>query len=294
MASREEHFLTRMRALAVDPAARGLTDDAAVIAFGGETMVITHDMMVEGVHWLPGQDEADIAWKLVATNVSDLAAKGAAPIGVLLGYALGPDDARFALGLGEALHAFGVPLLGGDTVSAPIGGRSHGMTALGRATFCPVPGRHGTRPGDRLWITGPVGAAMLGYAALRDGIAGADSSAFRRPVPRLNEGIALAPRVTAMMDVSDGLLIDAGRMALASGITLTIESATVPFPESLPQNLRHDAMTWGDDYELLFTLPPNQEPPCFAFAIGQAQEFSGDSILVDGAPPQGRLGYWHN
>jgi thiamine-monophosphate kinase len=103
--------------LATHPAARGLDDDCAVIAIGGETLVLTHDMMVEGVHFVPGQDAADIAWKLVATNMSDLAAKGAVPVGVLLGYMLGRDDARFLVGLGEALDHYGAPLLGGDTVS---------------------------------------------------------------------------------------------------------------------------------------------------------------------------------
>ena len=294
MTSREEQFLTMMRALAPDPAARGLHDDAAVIAIGGETLVITHDMMVEGVHWLRGQDEADIAWKLVATNVSDLAAKGARPVGILLGYALGPDDARFAQGLGEALCAFDVPLLGGDTVAAPAGGRSHGLTALGSATHCPVPSRKGAQPGDVLWITGPVGAAMLGFEALRDGVPGVATAAYRRPVPRLAQGIALAPHVSAMMDVSDGLLIDAQRMARASGVTLAIDSAAVPVPESLVQARRHAAMTWGDDYELLFTLPPDTAPACFAHAIGRATEFTGNSILVDGASPKGPLGYWHD
>ncbi len=283
-----------MRALAPDPAARGLHDDAAVIAFGNETLVITHDMMVEGVHWLPGQDEADIAWKLVATNLSDLAAKGAAPIGVLLGYALGPDDARFAAGLGEALRAFAVPLLGGDTVAAPAGGRSHAMTALGRATHCPVPSRGRAQVGDTVWITGPVGAAMLGFEALRDGVAGVDSTAFRRPVPRLAQGIALAPQVSAMMDVSDGLLIDAQRLARASGVTLAITTAATPFPATLPDTRRHDAMTWGDDYELLFTLPPKVAPACFAHAIGQVMKSTGHSVLVDGALPPGPLGYWHD
>jgi thiamine-monophosphate kinase len=157
-----------------------------------------------------------------------------------------------------------------------------------------VPGRDGARPGDRLWITGPVGAAMLAFAALRDGTAGVDTSAFRRPMPRLAKGIALAPQVGAMMDVSDGLLIDAQRMALASGVTLAIESAAVPCPESIRQDLRHDAMTWGDDYELLFTLPSDQTPACLAYAIGRAEEFIGNSVLVDGAPPKGRLGYWHD
>ena len=294
----ETRFIALMRALAVNPAARALADDAAVIPFGNETLVMTHDMMVEGVHWLRGQDEADIAWKLIATNMSDLAAKGAEPVGVLLGYALGPDDARFALGLGEALAAFGVPLLGGDTVSAPIGGRSHGLTALGRATTRAVPARSGAKAGDVVWITGPVGAAMLGFEALRDeiagGITGVDTTAFRRPMARLREGRALAPLVSAMMDVSDGLLIDAQRMAVASGVTLAITTAMVPFPKSLPRGRERDAMTWGDDYELLFTLPGDQVPPCPANAIGQVQTFRGNSILLDDAVPQGRLGYQHD
>jgi thiamine-monophosphate kinase len=294
MASGEEQFIQMLRALAADPAARALADDVAVIAFGSETLVLTHDMMVEGVHWLRGQDEADVAWKLVTTNLSDLAAKGAAPVGVLLGYALGPDDARFVAGLGEALAAFGVPLLGGDTVAAPAGARSHGLTALGRATHRPVPGRGGARPGDRLWITGPIGAAMLGFEALRDGRDDVDSGAFRRPRPRLDEGIALAPLVTAMMDLSDGLLVDAQRMAEAGEVTLAIESAQVPFPESLPATRRREAMAWGEDYELLFTLPADQAPPCLAHAIGRVEEFCGTSILLDGAPPKGRLGYWHD
>ncbi len=294
MASREDRFVALMRALAPDSAARGLLDDAAVIAFGSETLVVTHDMMVEGVHWLPGQDEADIAWKLVATNLSDLAAKGAQPVGVLLGYALGPDDARFARGLGEALAAFDVPLLGGDTVAGAAGARSHGLTALGRATTSPVPGRNGARPGDTLWLTGAVGAAMLGFEALRDGVPDRDTGAFRRPMPRLAEGIALAPHVSAMMDVSDGLLIDAQRMGHASGVTMAIASAQVPFAESLPPSRQREAMAWGDDYELLFTLPPGVMPACFAHAIGCVTEYRDNNILVDDAVPQGSLGYCHD
>lgn len=293
MASDEGRFIDMMRALAGNPAARGLVDDVAVVPFGGETLVITHDMMVEGVHWLPGQDEADIAWKLVATNLSDLAAKGAAPVGVLLGYTLGPDDARFAEGLGEVLRAFDVALLGGDTVAAPAG-RSHGLTAIGRATHVPVPGRDGARPGDRVWITGAVGAAMLGFEAVRDGQAGIDSRAFRRPQPRLGEGIALAPQVSAMMDVSDGLLIDAQRLGAASGVTLAIESAAVPLPDSLDRARRIEAMTWGDDYQLLFTLPPDQAPAAAAIAIGRVEDYRYNNVLLDGAVPPGRIGYRHD
>ena len=112
----EASFIAALRTLATHPAARGLADDCAVLDIGGESRVLTHDMMVEGVHWLPGQDPADIAWKLVAVNLSDLASKGAEPIGVLLGYSFGGDDLRFIDGLREALEAFSTPLLGGDTV----------------------------------------------------------------------------------------------------------------------------------------------------------------------------------
>ncbi len=290
--SKETSLIEAMRALATHPAARGLADDCAVLDFGGEALVLTHDMMVEGVHWLPGQDMADVAWKLVATNLSDLAAKGAEPVGLLLGFTLGSDDARFVEGLEEALNAFGVPLLGGDTVSAN-GSRSLGLTALGRATHRPPPSRAGAHPGDTLWLTGPVGAAMLGFEALRDGTT-ADSAAFRRPIPRLDQGRALAPLATAMMDVSDGLLIDAARMAQASGVTFAIETASVPFPPALPQSRRDEAMRWGDDYELLFTLPPRTEPPVPAFRIGQAIGKTATPVTVDGKTPEGSLGYSHN
>lgn len=290
--SKESDLIAALRAIAPHPAARGLADDCAVLPFGGETLVLTHDMMVEGVHWLTGQDMADVAWKLVATNLSDLAAKGAEPVGVLLGFTLGDQDARFVAGLDEALQAFGVPLLGGDTVSAN-GPRSLGLTALGRATCSPVPSRSGASPGDTLWLTGPVGAAMLGFEALREG-SGADSIAFRRPVPRLAEGRAVAAMATAMMDVSDGLLIDAARMAEASGVTLAIDSASVPFPPALPASRRDEAMRWGDDYELLFTLPENACPPFGAHRIGEALERKASPVIVDGAVPNGSLGYMHD
>ncbi len=291
--SRESNFIAALRALAPHPAARGLADDCAVLDVGGETLVMTHDMMVEGVHWLPDQDPADVAWKIVATNLSDLAAKGAEPIGVLLGYMLGADDARFVEGLAEALTAFDVPLLGGDTVSGSGGGQAVGLTALGRATCRPVPSRSGARPGDIVWITGPIGAAMLGFEALRDGDATADTTAFRRPVPRLAEGRALAPLASAMMDISDGLLLDATRLAQASEVTLALESAQVLVPASLPPARRMEAMTWGDDYELLAILPAGVQPPCPAHRIGMVTPSGKFPLLVDGAPPAGRIGYEH-
>lgn len=286
----EHALIEALRAIAAHPGARNLDDDAAVLEFGGELLVLTHDMLVEGVHFLPDQDPADVAWKLVATNISDLAAKGAEPIGVLLGYTLGRDDARFLAGLAEALDHYGAPLLGGDTVG---GGERQalGLTALGRATARPVPSRTGARPGEDLWLTGAVGAAMIGFEALRSGTG--DSLAYRRPQARLAEGIALAPQVTAMMDVSDGLLLDSWRLARASGVTIALDSAAVPLACS--EARRAEALRWGDDYELLFTLPEATFPPVAATRIGTVMEGGPAPLILDGAAcpsPEG-LGFEH-
>lgn len=272
--------------------ARGLDDDCAVIDIGGETLVLTHDAMAEGIHYLADQDPADVAWKLVATNLSDLAAKGAEPIGVLLGYMLGAGDARFLEGFGEALDHYRTPLLGGDTISGiGPGARVLGLTAVGRATHRPVPSRSDAIPGDALWITGPVGGAMIGLEALRAGTG--DSLAYRRPRALLAEGQALAPHVTAMMDVSDGLLLDAWRLARASSVTLSIDSRAVPI--AAPEHRRDDALRWGDDYQLLFTLPAGAVPPITAHRIGEVSPTSVEVVLLDGRPvgDDARLGYEH-
>ena len=297
----ERAFIDALRSLATHPAARGLSDDCAVLELGGEALVLTHDAMAEGVHFLPGQDPADVAWKLVATNLSDLAAKGAEPLGVLLGYQLGADDARFVAGLREVLEHYQVPLLGGDTISATgpqvLGGDTIsatgpqvlGLTALGRATHRPVPSRNGAQAGDAVWITGPVGAAMLGYEALQAG--SGDSLAYRRPAALLAEGRALAPQVTAMMDVSDGLLLDAARLAAASGVTISLNSPAVPI--AAPEAHRDAALRWGDDYQLLFTLPPHVEPAVPAHQIGEVLAQGQAPLLLDGIAPTAPLGYEH-
>ncbi len=286
--SGELALIEALRGIATHPGARNLDDDAAVIDFGGEALVLTHDTLVEGVHVLPGQDPADVAWKLVATNMSDLAAKGAEPVGVLLGYMMGRDDARFLTGLGQALEHYGAPLLGGDTVSG-AGPQVLGLTAFGRATHRPVPSRSGARVGDLLYLTGPVGAAMLGLEALRAG--SGDSLAYRRPRALLAEGQALAPLVSAMMDVSDGLLLDATRLAKASGVTLAIARAAVPI--ATPEARRDDALCWGDDYQLLFTAPPGTALPVAAALIGTVLAGSEFPVLLDSIPPAGTLGYEH-
>lgn len=286
--SGELSFIAALRALATHPAARELADDAAALEVGGETLVLTHDAMVEGRHWAAGQDMADVAWKLVATNLSDLAAKGAEPLGVLIGHMLGEGDERFIAGLGEVLRAYNVPLLGGDTVAGD-GPRTLGCTAIGRATHRRVPGRNGARVGDAVYVTGTLGRAMLGLEQLGSG--SANDLAYRRPRPLLAEGRALAPLVTAMMDVSDGLLLDAWRMAQASGLAFALDSAAMPVAD--PARAR-ECMSWGDDYQLLFTAPPGTALPVAATRIGSVHAAPA-ALLLDGAAltPEDGLGYRH-
>jgi thiamine-monophosphate kinase len=170
----EADFIAALRGIASHPAARRLLDDAAVLEVGGATLVLTHDMIVEGVHFLPDDPPSDVAWKLLAVNLSDLAAKGARPIAALLGYSLGDDDwdRAFAAGLGEAMKAFGIALLGGDTVAGPAGApRAFGLTAIGEASG-PVPSRSGAEAGDSLWVSGALGDSGGGLRLLRDEIAG--------------------------------------------------------------------------------------------------------------------------
>lgn len=274
---------------------------------GDGAIVLTHDMLVEGVHYLPEDPPADVAWKLVAVNLSDLAAKGARPIGVLLGFTLGDAawDRAFADGLGTVLSAFSIPLLGGDTVSAPA--RVLGLTAIGMAKLIP-PDRSGARPGDQLWVSGTIGDAGAGLKALQQGKdAPALVERYRNPRPRLEAGERLVPLVAAMMDVSDGLLIDARRMAEASGCCARIELEQVPLSDAyiaFSGETRLEAATAGDDYELLFAAAPDRAAAILALAdeiglpftrIGGFSAGTGLALTEDGAPVPlpGRLGFEH-
>lgn len=307
--SGEADFIDLLRSFATHPAARGLIDDAAVLEIGGITLVLTHDMIVEGVHYLPSDPPEDVAWKLVAVNLSDLAAKGAAPLAALLGYGLGDSawDARFASGLREALDGFGMALIGGDTVAMPV--RAMGLTAVGTAER--APSRSGAQPGDDLWVSGSIGDAGAGLAIARGG-AGPDSLVRRygRPRPRLELGQALAPLVHAMMDVSDGLLIDAARMAGASGAAIAVALEYIPMSADLiafagaDRAARLAAATAGDDYELLFAAAAADRRAIVRIGegmdipltrIGAVSEGSGLSLSHDGKPvplPE-KLGYRH-
>jgi len=299
----EPDFIAALRTIATDPMARGLNDDAAVLG----DLVLTHDMIAEGVHFLSDDPAADVAWKLVAVNLSDLAAKGATPVGALIGYTLAGDDAwdrAFIEGLKKVLDTFGVPLLGGDTVSLPSGTRMLGLTAIGRAPAGGAPSRSAARPGEALFVTGSIGDAALGLRVARGELNGPATllNAYRRPMPLLAAGQALAPNVSAMMDVSDGLLLDASRLAQASGVAIDIDVDAVPLSEAFAAHMGRDraarlaACTGGDDYQLLFSaaeLPGDVGVP--VTRIGSISEGSGLKLHDAGgsfALPA-KLGYLH-
>ena len=300
----ELSFIAALRTFATHPAARGLMDDAAVLELGGAKLVLTQDTLVEGGHFLSTDPPEDVAWKLVAVNVSDLAAKGATPLAALMSFTLGSDESwntRFAAGLGEALSHFGAALIGGDTVSAPTCVIS--LTMIGEAKGA-VPSRSGAGAGDALFVTGKIGDAGLGLAIAKGEHDGPEAllNAYRRPVPQLAAGAVLAPIVTAMMDVSDGLLIDASRLAEASGHAVMIDLDAVPLSPEFMASAGRDraarllAATAGDDYQLLFTSAlPLPSLPCPVTRIGQIIPGNGLHLYdsAGGVPLPSRLGWLH-
>ena len=307
--SDEARLIDALRALATHPGARDLRDDVAVIpAPIGRDLVLTHDMIVEGVHFLPDDPAGDVAWKLLAVNLSDLAAKGAAPIGVLMGYGLTGEtgwDEAFIAGLARALEHFGVPLLGGDTVRQPAGsGRVLGLTAIGQVAPGTAPDRRGAKAGDLLFVTGPIGDAGLGLRMARGEIDGPRRllKAYRLPMPRLAEGRQLAPIAHAMADVSDGLLIDARRIADASGLAVYIDLDSVPLSDEAralgeDRTARLAAATAGDDYQLLCAVAPDDRAAAAAIAVEIGRFDSGSGLHVqdrdEAVPLPSSLGYEH-
>jgi len=307
---RETELIERLRGMATAPEARGLLDDVAVL----DGLVITHDSIAEGVHFRGDDPPASVGWKLVAVNLSDLAAKGAAPAGALLSMSLSGTerwDDEFLTGVEHACESYMLPLIGGDTIALPDGAaKVFGMTVIGRAA-AGVPDRAGGRPGDALWLVGTLGDAAAGLALLQ-----ADRNAtgplvdiYRRPIPQLSAGQAIAPHANAMMDVSDGLLLDAKRMSEASGCAikidldqLTLSSAFVAERGS-GLTARMFAATGGDDYALLAALPPELDPTSLSLPkgtrvsrIGTLSEGNAGISLTSGGKrvrlPE-RLGFEH-
>lgn len=302
----ERAFIDALRAIATHPAARGLADDAAVLAVATGDLVVTHDILAEGVHFLPNTVPRDVAAKLVAVNLSDLAAKGARPLAAVLGYTLGENDwdADFAIALGETLARYDLPLIGGDTVRLVEGSpRVFALTLLGSAARSGAPSRSGARPGDGLWVTGTIGDAGAGLALRRAGETepAALIDAYLYPQPLLAEGQALAAQALAMMDVSDGLLIDAARMAAASGLAANIALDAVPLSDALiayageGRDARLAAATAGDDYQLLFVLPAEQKPSVAATRVGRFTAGEGITLGWHGEAMSlpDRLGFAH-
>ena len=264
---RESEVIERLRRIATAPEARGLRDDVAVLG----DLVVTHDSIAEGVHFLPCDPPASVGWKLVAVNLSDLAAKGARPVGALLSLTLSDSsdwEQAFLGGVEAACESYGLPLLGGDTITLPPGApRVLGMTAIGRSGGH-IPDRSGGKPGDGLWVVGTVGDAAAGLTQLLADrhAAGPLVDIYRRPVPLLVAGEAIAPQAHAAMDVSDGLLLDARRLAQASSCTISIELDRLPLSSTFIAERGQDrasrlfAATGGDDYALLFALTPELDP----------------------------------
>ena len=303
----EPAFIDLLRTIATDPAARGLDDDAAVLTIGKQALVLTKDMLVEGVHFLPDDPPADIAWKLVAVNASDLAAKGATPLACLTGHSLSRDagwDAAFAEGLKTALDHHGLALIGGDTVSVPAGqARVLSLTAIGLPSVPVPPSRAGVLAGDGLFVTGTIGDGWAGLSLLQAGKTEPASlvTAYRRPQARLADGPLLAQVARAMMDVSDGLLIDAARMARASGLAVRIDLAQVPLSPDFVATIGSDqaatlaAATGGDDYQLLFAADAEAHLPIPAARIGGFAEGQGLTLSWNGMPVETpeKLGWQH-
>ena len=264
---RESQAIQRLRRIATSPAALGLTDDTALL----DGLVLTHDSIAEGIHFLPSDPAASVGWKLVAVNLSDLAAKGATPAAALLSLALSDDDAwdiGFLDGVEAACESYGLALVGGDTISLPPGApRVFGLTAIGRAGD-KVPLRSGGQDGDALWIVGTLGDSAVGLDLLRQDAAttGPLVDVYRRPVPLLAAGQALAAYANAMMDVSDGLLLDAMRMAEASALSAEIDLDALPLSKAFVAERSGDlsarlfAATGGDDYALLLAMPADADP----------------------------------
>ena len=285
----ELEVISRLRSIATHPAARGLLDDAAVL----DDLVITHDTIVEDVHFLPFDPPSSVGWKLVAVNLSDLAAKGATPAAAILSLALAGDgdwEIEFLNGIEAACESYELPLIGGDTVALPPHApRVLGLTAIGRAGQT-TPARDGAKTGDRLWLAGTLGDAAAGLALLREDrhASGPLVDIYRRPVPQLAAGRVLAAHADAMMDISDGLLLDAQRLAEASGCIAQIDLSTLPLSQAFKEERgdslqqRLFAATGGDDYALLAALPAELDPSTLSLPSGTTMRCIG--ALEKGRP----------
>jgi thiamine-monophosphate kinase len=279
--SAEERLIARyFRPLATSPGAFALGDDAATVTPPpGCDLVVTTDGVIAGVHFLADDPPETIGRKALRMNLSDLAAKGARPVGFLLSIALPAaiDEAwiaAFAAGLGEDVKHFDCPLLGGDTDHTP-GPLSVSIAAFGAAPQGKMVRRSTAKAGDSIVVTGTIGDAALGLLLRRDGtlarrwrLADAMSGELRRryvlPEPRNAVAEAVLHHASAAMDVSDGLVGDLAKLCRASGVAAEVDVARVPLSDATrvavaaEPALLETALTGGDDYEIVLTLAPER------------------------------------
>ncbi len=261
----------------------GIGDDCAVLDTGGGTsLLVTTDMLAEGVHFLrSGASPWKLGWKSLAVNVSDIAAMGGEPAAAFLALGLTPDlQEKFLLQFRDGLLAcaaeYRVDLLGGDTIRTP-NDLVFSLTLLGRAPSGQVVKRSGARPGHRVMLAGPVGESAAGLQLLGGAIGGIDTAdreqllrAHLEPRPQVELGRLLAREgmARAMIDVSDGLLQDLGHICRESGAGADIDSSLLPLSGALSraaESAGADPLEWalrgGEDYVLLFCVPPELEQP---------------------------------
>lgn len=256
--------------LVTSPGAADLRDDVAEIAPG---LIATKDAIVEGIHFLPDDPIQTIAQKLVRVNVSDIIAKGGKPDAALLAlvWPKGRPHQQleeFAIGLGKDLQRWGAHLVGGDTTSTD-GPLTLSLTLVGRVgTDGPVR-RSGAKPGEDVWVTGDIGDSWLGLQAATGAFGPLSAEAHNQLVscyrlpepPRLPFADLIASRASASIDVSDGLVADAGHIAEASSVKLVIEAPLAPLSAAAAHHVENgkvdlrDLLTGGDDYQTLFTVP---------------------------------------
>ena len=281
----------------------GIGDDAAVLQVpAGHVLQISTDTALEGAHFLANLPAADVAYRSVMAAASDLAAMGAVPMASLLSLTLPDADSAwlkdFSTGLGTVCAETGLPLVGGDTTRGPL---AVTVTVMGSTPADQFMARTGAEPGDRLCVSGTPGDAAAGLEILKGdlsvadaGISAALAARFTRPVARLTLGQTLRDLASACIDISDGLLADAGHLAACSGVAIEVDSSLLPLSDALCsvvdiRQAKDWALAGGDDYELLFTLPRNTPLPPDCTQIGRV--VSGSGISCDRVPE--RAGYDH-
>lgn len=245
----------------------GIGDDAALLEAPAGWLVATCDALVAGSHFSLADDPADLGWKALAVNLSDLAAMGARPRYALLALCLAEADAdwldRFLDGFLALAAEHAVALVGGNLARGAL---SITVTLLGEVALGCALRRDGGRPGDRLWVTGALGGAAAALAARRRGETPPPEWAARlhRPEPRVAAGLALAGHARAAIDLSDGLLADLDRLCAASGTGAELDLAALPLAPGLQALAAEErwrlALAGGEDYELLFALPAELDP----------------------------------